>query len=135
MIDAASLNNIEAGIANATSQINKMTTVTSNTGVEFSITDGRDFRNGCARYGNIVFVDFDCSCSQFAPWEVWEIGTAPIPICNKWTCGLCFMQNDSTAPNILDLQVTTEGKIRIQNKSGTTIPGGWLFGKVVYVCV
>ena len=135
MIDASSLNNIETGIANATSQINKITTATANTGVKFSITDGRDFNNGCVRYGNIVFIDFDCSCGQFTSWEVWEIGTAPKPICDTWASGMCFLQNGSTAPNILDLEVTADGKIRIQNKSGATLPGGWLFGKVIYVCV
>lgn len=133
-ITADSLNNIETGIANATSQINKMTTATNVTGIKFTITPGRDFNDSSVRYGNLVLLDFDCSCGQFAPWETWDIGTAPKPICDIWASGLCFLQNGSTAPNILDLSVTNSGTIHIQNKSDVTIPGTWLFGKVVYVC-
>ena len=133
-ITADSLNNIENGIGNVTAAVNNMTKATNNTGIKFTITSGREFNDASVRYGNIVFIDFDCACGPFTSWEVWEIGTAPKPICNTWTSGMCFLQNGSAAPNILDLQVTNSCKIRVQNKSGATLPGGWLFGKVIYIC-
>ena len=134
-ITAASLNNIENGIGNATSQINKMMTATNVTGIKFTIDDGREFSSSSMKVGNLIFLDFDCSCGDFSSWEVWNIGTAPKPVGNTWAMGHCMLQNGSAAPVPLYLGVTSDGTIRVQNKSGAVAKGGWIFGKVVYVCV
>ena len=134
-ITSDSLNNIENGIGNVTAAVNKMNVITANTGIKFTITGGgRTFSNSSMRVGNLVFLDFDCSCGDFSSWEIWDIGTAPKPVGNTFAFGTCILQNGSTAPSPLTIHVTTEGTIRIQNKSGAVLKGSWIFAKVVYVC-
>lgn len=118
-----------------TEAVKKMNVITENTGIKFTIADdGRIFRNSSMRVGNLVFLDFNCSCGDFSSWEQWIIGTAPKPIGNTYAFGPCILQNGSTAPSALTIHVTPEGNILVQNKSGAVLKGSWLFAKVVYVC-
>ena len=111
--------------------------VKEDTGVSYSITSGRDFRNDTVRYGNIIFLSFNCSVGEFGPWEEWQVGTAPIPIGDKWAHGSAFYQrgDGSYAPVPMDTEVRNNGNIYVQNKSGLTLGDGWLFVHIVYVCV
>lgn len=68
-------------------------------------------------------------------WEVWNVGTAPIPIENIRAHGTAIYQTGNTAPVPMDTGVTDRGIIYVQNKSGLTLGDGWLFVHIVYVCV
>lgn len=109
--------------------------VKADTGVSYSITSGRNFENDTVRYGNIIFLSFNCSVHVFNAWERWEVGTAPIPIGNTWAHGTAFYQTGNTAPVPMDTGVTDGGIIYVHNKSGLTLGDGWLFVHTVYVCV
>lgn len=109
----------------------------ANTGVYFpsSITSGRTFENCTTRYGNIIFLTFNCSVNVWSSWEKWNIGTAPKPIGNTWAHGMAFYQTGSVAPVPMDAYVTDSGLIYVQNKSGLSLGEGWLFANIVYACV
>lgn len=109
--------------------------VKADTGVSYSITDGRDFYNDTIRYGNIIFLSFNCSVHEMAAWENWQVGTAPIPSGNVLAHGTAFYQTGNTAPVPMDTGVTDSGSIYVHNKSGLTLGEGWLFVHTVYVCV
>lgn len=91
--------------------------VKADTGVSYSITSGRDFYNDTVRYGNIIFLTFSCSVHTMGPWEIWNIGTAPIPIENTRAHGTAIYQTGNTAPVPMDTGVTGDGKIYVQNKA------------------
>ena len=109
--------------------------VKTDTGVSYSITSGRDFYSDTIRYGNIIFLSFNCSVHTMAAWENWQVGTAPIPIGSTRAHGTAFYQTGNTAPVSMDTGVTDSGIIYVQNKSGLTLGEGWLFVHTVYVCV
>lgn len=109
--------------------------VKADTGVSYSITSGRDFYNYTVRYGNIIFLSFDCSVSEFGAWERWKVGTAPIPIGGTQAHGTAIYQTGNTAPVPMYTAVSDSGTIYVQNKSGLTLGDGWLFVNIVYVCV
>ena len=109
--------------------------VKADTGVSYSITSGREFKSDTIRYGNIIFLSFNCSVHEMAAWENWQVGTAPIPAGNAWAHGTAFYQTGNTAPVPMDTGVTGDGKIYVHNKSGLTLDSGWLFVHIVSVCV
>ena len=110
--------------------------IKTDTGVSYSIASGgRDFKNDTVRYGNIIFLSFNCSVGEFGAWENWQVGTAPIPIGSKWAHGTAIYQTGNTAPVPMDTGVTNNGNIYVQNKSGLTLGEGWLFVHTIYLCV
>ena len=107
----------------------------ANTGVSYSIKDGREFQNCTTRRGNTIFLTFNCSIHMFGSWEIWNVGTAPIPIGRTFAHGIAFYQTGSTAPVPMDAWVSDTGLISIQNKSELSLDEGWLFVNIVYSCV
>lgn len=134
-IDDKTGNNTTYDVANEITALRDSVSVKADTGVSYSITSGRDFYNYTVRYGNIIFLNFDCSVNAFNPWERWNVGTAPIPIGNANATGRAFYQTGNTAPVPMYTTVTDSGTIFVQNKSGLTLGDGWLFVNIVYVCV
>ena len=134
-IDDKTGNNTTYDVANEITALRDSVSVKADTGVSYSITSGRDFYNDTIRYGNIIFLSFNCSVHTMAAWENWQVGTAPIPIESTWAHGTAFYQTGNTAPVPMDTGVTGDGKIYVHNKSGLTLGEGWLFVHTVYVCV
>lgn len=128
-------NNTTYDVANEITALRDSVSVKADTGVSYSITSGREFRNDTVRYGNIIFLNFNCSIHTMGPWEKWDVGTAPIPIENIWAHGSAFYQTGDTAPVPMDTGVTDSGVIYVHNKSGLTLGEGWLFVHITYVCV
>lgn len=110
--------------------------VKADTEVSYSITSGgRNFINDTVRYGNIIFLIFNCNVGEFGAWENWNVGTAPIPVGGKWAHGTAIYQTGNTAPVPMDTGVTNNGNIYVQNKSNLTLGEGWLFVHTIYLCV
>lgn len=135
---AADMNKIEkaiVGLNNVTTALLDAVSPKANTGVSYTIEDGRKFENTTTRFGDIIFIGFNCSVGSFSSWEKWNVGTAPIPIGNIETHGSAFYQTSegATAPVPMDAFVTSEGLIYVQNKSGLNLGGeSWLFTNIVY---
>ena len=134
-IDDKTGNNTTYDVANEITALRDSVSVKEDTGVSYSITNGRNFINDTIRYGNIIFLSFNCSVGEFGAWEKWEVGTAPIPIKGKWAHGTAIYQTGNTAPVPMDTGVTDSGSIYVHNKSSLTLGDGWLFVHTVYLCV
>ena len=135
-IDDKTGNNTTYDVANEITALRDSVSVKEDTGVSYSIASGgRDFYNDTVRYGNIIFLSFNCSVGEFGAWENRQVGTAPIPIKNTRAHGTAFYQTGNTAPVPMDIGVTNKGVIYVQNKSDLTLGDGWLFFHIVYVCV
>lgn len=122
------------GLNNVTTALLDAVSPKANTGVSYTIDDGREFENTTTRFGDIIFIGFNCSIGSYSSWEKWNVGTAPIPIGNTWAHGSAFCQTSggAVAPVPMDAFVTSEGLIYVQNKSGLNLGGGWLFTNIVY---
>lgn len=134
-VDDKTGNNTTYDVANEITALRDSVSIKADTGVSYSITSGREFQSDTIRYGNIIFLSFNCSVHEMTSWENWQVGTAPIPIGNTWAHGSAFYQTGDTAPVPMDAGVTNSGSIYVYNKSGLTLGEGWLFVHAVYVCI
>ena len=93
----------------------------------------RQYSNNCTRIGNAVFICLNRETGNFSSWERWDVGTVPKPKTGG-VLGLAILQSGSAAPSPLICGVDADGTMYLQNKSGITLNGGWLFVCFSYVC-